>query len=109
MVLSREPLSSCHAGEVRVKRSPPAWSHWLLVAAVAAGWLALGEVGKVEADDGFERLGRSAVAQAVRKYRKPVGIRCLEVQQFFDCVMPALWAAATIGWPARSGSQTTCT
>ncbi len=62
MVSSRRPLSSCHAGEVWVKRLPPTWFAFLLVAAVAAGWLALGQVGEVEIDDGLECFGCSATA-----------------------------------------------
>jgi hypothetical protein len=61
MVSSRRQLSSCHGGELWVNLSSPTWSAFLLVAAIAAGWLALRQVGEVEIDHGLERFGHSAV------------------------------------------------
>ena len=46
----------------------------LLIAAAAAGRFDAGQVGEVELDNGFERLGGRTALQAVGKSRKPIGI-----------------------------------
>ncbi len=97
MVSSRRPLSSCYAGEVRVKQLPPACLDWLLVTPVASRWLGLVEGCEVEIGDGFERLGRGAVAQAVWQHFEPSGILGLQRQQFDDRIAPTLGTATAIG------------
>jgi hypothetical protein len=46
----------------------------LLIAAIAAGRLDASEVGEIELDDGFERLGGRTAQQAFGKRRQPIGI-----------------------------------
>jgi len=45
-----------------------------LVTVVASWRLDIGKCDQVEIDDGLERIGRGAVAQAVGQCREPVGI-----------------------------------
>ena len=44
------------------------------VAAIALGWLDVGQCFEVDVGDRFQRFGGGAVAQAVGEYRKPFGI-----------------------------------
>ena len=76
-----------------------------LVATVSTGWFTLRQVGEVEIDNGLERLGRSAGAQAIRQCCEPVGVRRLQVQQLLNRVTPTLRPTAAIGRAARSGGH----
>ena len=93
VVSSGRPVSSCHAGEVWVKRNRSAFVPSVSITAVAAGRFTLGKGGEVEVDDGFEGGRRRAGAEAFGECREPIGIRCLKRQQLVDRIAPALRTA----------------
>ena len=77
----------------------------LLIAAIAARQFDASQVGEVELDNGFERLGGRAALQTVGKRCQPIGIRGLQRQQLADGVAPALRSAAAIRRAAWTGSD----
>ena len=78
VVLSRRLFWSCHAGEVWVKRQRLLLSAIFSITAIATGWLAVGDGDEVKIDDGFQRLGRRAVAQPLGQSREPIRVGGLE-------------------------------
>lgn len=66
---------SCPSKAAVMRRSVAA-----LVTAVASGRLDVGEGNEVEINDGLERIGRRAVAQAVGQCCEPIGIISLQHQ-----------------------------
>src|SRR5271166_4335616 len=72
------------------------------IAAIATGWIDVGQGVEVEVCDGLQSLSCWGGAKAVGKRVEPCNIFGLEGGQFADGIAPALRTAASIGRPAVS-------
>ena len=75
----------------------------MLIPAIAAGRLGLGESREVEIGDRLKRLGHGGSAQAVGQRRKPIDIVGLQPQEFVCRVIPSLETAAPVDRVACRG------